>query len=155
MPSTQSRSLGTATTGFFFQMKPTINQGGATVDMIMSLVNHTGYADDGTPVLASRSIDTLFKIPHDGRTITVGGMVRQRHVDSANKMPWLGDIPVLGSLFGGESHLDQRTAVFATLNARIVQPDRAVDDLSAAISERAQGARSTRAPANDPGFIRK
>ena len=114
VPTTTQRVLGAASSGFFFQLTPTINGVGCFIDLLASFVDHVGYADDGTPVLTSRVVDTRFKIPHDGREITLGAQVRKRRIDSTNKMPWLGSIPVLGTLFGGESHTEVESLVVVT-----------------------------------------
>ncbi|MFH0945293.1 MAG: hypothetical protein V2A76_08865 [Planctomycetota bacterium] len=120
-PALEGRSLGAASTGLFIQFTPTISTQGCTVNFALSIVEHTGYADDGTPVLASRSQEQSFEIPHDGREITLSGLVRKRRSDSSNKIPWLGDLPVLGYLLGGESHLDQQSMVVTTFSARVLE----------------------------------
>ena len=156
VPTTMDRALGEVSTGLFIQFTPTINTEGCAVRFFMSYVNHTGYADDGTPTVASRSLDQLFKIPHDGREITLGGMVRKRRIDSANKMPWLGDLPVLGYLFGGESRLDQKTMVLTTFAARTIQfGESTVTDEDLATQEYVEGLREKRTMDNDPGFLAK
>jgi len=156
VPDTRERALGEVSTGLFVHFTPTINQIGISVNFSMSYVNHTGYEDNGTPTVASRSIETVFKIPHDGREITLGGMVRKRRVDSANKIPWLGDIPVLGYLFGGESRLDQKTMVLTTFAARVVEfGSNTVTEEDLATQEYVDGLREKRAMENNPGFLRK
>ncbi len=156
VPSLAERALGAAQTGFFMTITPTINQVGCTIDIVLSMVQLTGFSDDGAPVLASRDLDTLLKIPHDRREITIGGMVRQRRVDSANKMPWLGDIPVLGSLFGGESRLDQKTMVVVTLQTEVIDfGDTNLDDDDRRVERTARREENVATPANEPGFLSK
>lgn len=156
VPGTMSRSLGSASAGFFFQYTPTINTQGCFINLFCSFVDHTGFADDGTPVLAARTIDTRFKIPHDGREITIGAQMRKRRVDSTNKIPWLGDIPILGSLFGGESHLDQKSLVLVTFQIErqdfpyANQTD--ADELVRRIVDREV---EVKAGTSEPGFIRQ
>ena len=152
-PALTSRSLGEVSTGLFIQFTPIINQTGVDIDFSMSVVNHTGYADDGTPTVASRSHEQMFKLPHDGREITLGGLVRKRRFDSANKLPWLGDIPVLGYLFGGESRLDQKSMVLTTFSARVL--DLGADNLTeaeAATQDFVEGRRDARTPEAESGF---
>ncbi len=154
VPSTLGRSLGVASAGFFLRYTPIIGQVASEIALQMSVVNHTGYADDGVPTLASRDIDTTFTINHDERELTIGGLVRQRRIDSANRMPWLGDIPVLGALFGGESRLDQKTQVFVTFKCKVAKfGESNVTNADAETREKATGARGFDVPANDPGFL--
>lgn len=156
VPSLTQRALGEASTGFFLQYTPSIGQQTSSIELNMSVVNHTGYAGDGTPTLASRDIDTSFNIDNDGREVTIGGLVRQRRIDSANKMPWLGDIPGLGYFFGGESRLDQKTQVFVTFKCTVATFGQSnLTDADIRTTEKATGARDFDAPKNDPGFLKK
>ncbi len=159
VPKLQSRTLGAAGVGFFFSILPTINVKNATVQVSMSVVNHTGYADDGTPVLASRAVDTVMKVPHDTHVITFGGLVRQRRVDSANKMPWLGDLPIVGYLFGGESRLDQKSLVVCTLQTQVLADlkngGRNGNPADDELYRRARNEVDTRAMDKSPGFLSK
>jgi type II secretory pathway component GspD/PulD (secretin) len=119
-PLLAERALGSVDVGFTFRMTPTIHSQDSEVALFLALVDVTGWSDEGTPVLASRTVDTIVNIPRDGREITIGGMVSQRRIDGAAKMPWLGDVPVLGYLFGGESRMDQKVMVVVTLSTRVV-----------------------------------
>lgn len=156
VPTTTARSLGTAFTGFYMEVRPTINQKGCTCDLFLSLVQLTGFDDDGTPVLASRSIDTLIKIPHDSREITIGGLTRTRRIDGTNKIPWLGDIPVLGGLFGGTTKIEHKTLVVTTLRARRVGADESnATDADEMTRRAAIGEITPKTLPNDPGFLQK
>lgn len=50
------------------------------------------------PVIATRSAHTLVNVK-DGHTLILGGLLRTREAEIENKVPILGDIPVLGWLF--------------------------------------------------------
>ncbi|MBI4878761.1 MAG: hypothetical protein HY812_03750 [Planctomycetes bacterium] len=155
-PELRERSLGEVETGLFLRITPQINQAYCDVDFFMSYVDHTGYEDNGYPTVASRSIDTEFKVPHDGREVTLGGLVRKRRVDSTGKMPWLGDIPVLGYLFGGESHLEQETLVMTTLSCRVVPfGEGGPAPAERAVEEAVRGEGNVPTAPNPPGFIRE
>ena len=154
VPTLTERALGEASTGFFMQFTPFINQSNVELDLFLSIVNLTGFADDGTPVLAARTMDSTLKIPHDMREITVGGLVRKRRVDSANKIPWLGSIPVLGTLFGGESKLDQNTYVVCTLKVRTVGiTDPHMNPNEERLMRIGEGLEDPEAIENRPGFL--
>lgn len=155
-PALLGRSLGVATSGLFVQFTPVIGTVHAQVTFNMSVVNHTGYADNGLPVLGSRSINTEFKVPRDGTELTLGGLVRKRRVDSTNKMPWLGDLPVLGYLFGGESRIDQESMVMISFSGRVVEfGTSTVTDADTAVEEIVNGTRTVETADNDPGFLEK
>jgi len=59
----------------------------------------TGQSFSGLPVIGDKSADTVLQV-NDGQTIVIGGLLENNlSRDFLRKMPWLGDIPVLGALF--------------------------------------------------------
>lgn len=59
----------------------------------------TGQSFSGLPVIADKSADTVLQV-NDGQTIVIGGLLENNvSKDFLRKMPWLGEIPVLGALF--------------------------------------------------------
>src|SRR3546814_5757351 len=52
----------------------------------------------GVPALTVRRTDTSIELG-DGETFVISGLVGTSLNDSVNKLPWLGDIPVLGAFF--------------------------------------------------------
>ena len=58
--------------------------------------NQTSSID--SPIILNRSIETEV-VALDGQTIILGGLIRENNSETVNKVPILGDIPVLGHLF--------------------------------------------------------
>lgn len=154
VPTTTSRSLGAVQTGFFLRFLPVINVEDVFVDLFLSFVDLTGFADDGTPVLASRVIDTRLHIPPNGQEITLGSMVRTRRIDSTNKIPWLGDIPVLGFLFGSDSYIDQKNLVVVTMRLRVAGTG-TMDEHQDFVKRVAEREAEIKALENNPGYLNK
>jgi general secretion pathway protein D len=50
-----------------------------------------------------RSINALIKVK-DGQTVVIGGLLREKTDATVTKLPLLGDIPFLGSLFRHKSN---------------------------------------------------
>src|SRR5207247_5276508 len=50
------------------------------------------------PLINSRSADTVVATP-DGQTVIIGGLMEDSKSDTETKIPFLGDIPLLGNLF--------------------------------------------------------
>ncbi len=59
----------------------------------------------------------------NGETIVLGGIYYQNKRKDVNKVPLLGDIPVLGALFHDNSTLDQKTELMVFLTPRILRDD--------------------------------
>ncbi len=54
-------------------------------------------ADVGVP-LSKREIENVVTI-RDGETVVIGGLLSDEYQDTVSKVPWLGDIPILGWAF--------------------------------------------------------
>ena len=69
----------------------------------------------GVPSLTKRSITTGVMVD-SGDTVVIGGVYEFRNREDISKLPWLGDVPVLGNLFKkrGKSHSKAELLVFVT-----------------------------------------
>jgi general secretion pathway protein D len=73
------------------------------------------------PVFSTRKVTTAVTI-WDGQTVAMGGLIREDVQDVEDKVPVLGDIPILGRLFQtkAESHVKTNLMVFVT--AKLIDP---------------------------------
>ena len=71
------------------------------------------------PNLAKRDIRTKISI-QDGTTIVVGGLMRTTTTETENKVPLLGDIPLLGWFFKNKSKEDVKTNLLVFITPRVV-----------------------------------
>ena len=73
------------------------------------------------PVFSSRKVNTSVTI-WDGQTVALGGLIREDVQDVEDKIPVLGDIPILGRLFKtrAEDHFKRNLMVFVT--ASVIDP---------------------------------
>ncbi len=62
---------------------------------------------------------TTVKVP-DGQTIVVGGMITKSDDNIERKVPWLGDLPIIGHAFRFDTHDHRRTELLIFLTPRIV-----------------------------------
>lgn len=65
---------------------------------------------------------TTVKVP-DSQTIVVGGMITKTEGVTERKVPWLGDIPILGHAFRYDSKNTRRTELLIFLTPRIIRSD--------------------------------
>jgi type IV pilus assembly protein PilQ len=70
---------------------------------------------NGVPSLTKRSVTTGVMVD-SGDTVVIGGVYEFRNREDLTKLPWLGDVPVLGNLFKkrGKSHSKAELLVFVT-----------------------------------------
>ena len=57
---------------------------------------------------------------NDGETVVLGGIFTDRRQNSVTKVPWLGDIPVLGILFRSNAREDEKRELLIFVTPRIV-----------------------------------
>jgi type IV pilus assembly protein PilQ len=50
------------------------------------------------PIVANRRVDSTLRV-RDGETIVLGGLFSDIDSDTVTKLPFLGDIPILGAVF--------------------------------------------------------
>lgn len=69
------------------------------------------------PVFSSRRVSTGITI-YDGHTVAVGGLMREDVQDIEDKVPVLGDIPIIGRLFqsSAHNHIKSNLIIFVTAN---------------------------------------
>ncbi len=58
---------------------------------------------DGNPTIITKNAETSI-ILLDGQTTVIGGLKKEKTLDSEAGIPWLKDIPILGYLFKGKSN---------------------------------------------------
>ncbi len=87
--------------GLTLKVKPQINEGN-TIKMVLeqevSNVNNTALSGASDIITSKRSIKTTVLV-EDGQTLVLGGLIDDKIADVEEKVPLLGDIPVLGKLF--------------------------------------------------------
>ncbi len=72
------------------------------------------------PVIASRTAKTIVYL-EPGQTLVIGGLTQERSQKVINKVPILGDIPILGYLFRSTFDQVSREHVLFAISPRIVQ----------------------------------
>jgi general secretion pathway protein D len=78
--------------------------------------------DINQPVFETRRINTKVLI-HDGSTVVLGGMIREDLQTINDKVPILGDIPLLGRLFQSKATLSTKRNLIIFVTANIYQND--------------------------------
>lgn len=91
-------------------------------NVIMDLkVNKDSRGEDTTagPAIDTKQIQTKVLVENGG-TVVIGGIYTQTLQDTTDKIPLLGDIPVLGALFRHKSKLDQKREMLIFISPRIM-----------------------------------
>ena len=108
--------------GIRLKVKPQINEGDAIrLDIEQSVDGVAGgAAGAGDIVTSERSIKTTILVD-DGKMLVLGGLIKDDLVETEQKVPLLGDIPLLGALFRYKSVKKVKTNLMVFLRPTILR----------------------------------
>ncbi|MBU0718228.1 MAG: hypothetical protein KJ749_08275, partial [Planctomycetes bacterium] len=75
-----------------------------------------------SPVFSTREVNTNVTV-RDGETVIIGGLIEHRKSDGENKIPILGDLPIIGHLFKSTSVSDDRKELLVALTVDVLRTD--------------------------------
>ncbi len=70
--------------------------------------------------IGTRGANTVLRL-RDGETQILAGLISDEERSTANKVPLLGEMPVLGRLFGSQKDDTQRTEILLSITPRVVR----------------------------------
>jgi pilus assembly protein CpaC len=73
------------------------------------------------PALSTRRAETEFEL-QDGQSFVIAGLLDNRVTDLYNKIPGLGDIPILGNLFRSRNLLKSKTELMVLCTVHRISP---------------------------------
>ncbi len=73
------------------------------------------------PALSTRRAETEVLL-RDGQTFAIAGLIDNRLTEIASKIPFLGDIPIIGNLFKSRSKSSSSTELMVMVTPRVVEP---------------------------------
>ncbi|BAV50561.1 pilus assembly protein [Mesorhizobium loti] len=103
-----------------------------------------GFTTAGDPIFTNRKLSTVVEL-RDGQSFAVGGLLSSRTTKLQNQVPWLGQVPVIGTLFRNSSNQKEETELVVIVTPHIVRPVKPGEQLATPFDK-------TR-PANDPEFF--
>ena len=117
--------------GLSLRVRPQISEGGsvkmAIYQEISSVLDATGSAGITTN---KRSIDTNVLVD-DGQIIVLGGLIDENLQDGVEKVPGLGDIPIIGNLFKYQKRSRVKTNLMVFLRPTVIRSNEQSVNLAA------------------------
>jgi hypothetical protein len=133
-PAFNAAGINTITT----QFKPTgiavvvtpfiVTAGVVQLEISVEVSAVTGFVKAGigsgaeveNPLISRREAHTVVNVP-TGKTVMIGGLVTTDNIESVEKVPYLGDIPLLGYLFKRKTTTYRKAQVIFFVKPRIVE----------------------------------
>ena len=81
------------------------------------------------PGISVRRADTTVEL-HDGQAFAVAGLLQNNYSNDVRQTPWLGNVPVLGSLFSSKRFQRNESELVIIITPRLVQPAPHPDQLA-------------------------
>lgn len=109
-------------TGVDLTVTPTINAQGTvimTIDQKISTANPDSEGAGGNPSIFERTLSTEV-VAGDGQTVMLGGLISENRSTDASQVPLLGELPLLGHLFRGDSGNHDKTELVVLVTPKII-----------------------------------
>lgn len=96
---------------------------------------------NGFPAFTSRKAEAVMEL-RDGQSFAMAGLLQVVNEREIEQLPWLGNLPILGTLFRSTSYQKQETDLVIVVTPRLVRPSAPNEQLYSPLD-------ATR-PSNDP-----
>src|SRR3546814_778345 len=116
------RTIEREDVGIKLEVTPQINAGGGiTLQLRQEVSSVAGpvSADYNELIINKREVETRVLVD-DGAIVVIGGLLDQAERSSVDKVPLLGDIPILGSLFRSKAKSKDKTNLMVFIRPTIV-----------------------------------
>ena len=107
--------------GTLLEVTPYISKNGLIRMVVHPEVSTGSITPDGLPEERTTEASTEMLVG-DGETVLIGGLLNVSRQRTRNQVPILGDIPLLGLLFGRNGWVDVQSELLILITPRIVGP---------------------------------
>jgi general secretion pathway protein D len=114
-------NYGFMNVGIVLTVLPRItSEGYVAMDIAQTANDFVAYTSFNAPIVNQREATTSVAVK-DGETVILGGIIRNQVTATTNKIPLLGDIPLLGNLFKSVSHDKEKTELLIFLTPHVIR----------------------------------
>ena len=129
--------------GIILRYTPRVNEFGDITASVHTEVSSPLYVDDIKAYrFQTRSADTNVRL-RDGETMVIGGLIGSEEAQRLSKIPFLGDLPILGHFFRHTSKSRTESELLIFLKARILDDKDMIVSDTERIEEEANGNKNT------------
>ncbi len=117
--------------GLTLRLKPQISEGGTVRLQIYQEVSSidTSTANAAGVVTNKRSVESNVLVD-DGQIVVLGGLISDSLTDEVDKVPLLGDLPIVGGLFKYSTRTRAKTNLMVFLRPTVLRGAHSADDLT-------------------------
>ena len=112
--------------GINFEVTPHVNKAGfITLELkpeVSEVTGSTSFQGIEVPVIGTEQVSTNVMVK-DGDTLVIAGLLTDKLIDTKKKVPFLGDIPIVGLLFRKTEKTITKTDLIIFLTPHIITPE--------------------------------
>ncbi len=136
--------------GLTLRIKPQISEGGTVRLQLYTEVSSIQDKSNPAGVITNKRAVSSTVLVNDGQIVVIGGLMQDTVSDGEQKVPVLGSIPVLGSLFRYKTRSHAKTDLMIFLRPTVVRDSQRADSYTSEHYEQILGAQERARPAHDP-----
>jgi general secretion pathway protein D len=106
--------------GVTLQIAPRVSDDGFVTAHIFAVVSSVTGFSQGYPTISQREAATSATVK-DGDTFVIGGLTEESNISNRSKLPLLGDIPLLGTLFTVEHTNKTKRDLYIVVTPHVVR----------------------------------
>ncbi len=116
--------------GLTLKIKPQISEGGTVRLQISQEVSSVDSSTNISGIITNkRSVDSSVLV-NDGQIVVIGGLIQDTVNDGVSKVPGLGDLPLIGSLFRYNTRTRNKTNLMVFLRPTVLRNSERADSLT-------------------------
>ena len=117
--------------GLTLRIKPQVSEGGAIRMQIFQEVSTVTDATNASGLITNkRSVESTVLVD-DGQIVAIGGLIQDNVIDGVEKVPGLGDIPLLGGLFRYNTRSHTKTNLMVFLRPVVLRSTQSAESITA------------------------
>jgi general secretion pathway protein D len=105
--------------GVTLQIAPRVSNDGYVSSHVFCVVSSVTGFSQGYPTISQREAETSATV-RDGDSFVIGGLSQEDVINTHNKVPLLGDIPLIGQAFRKDSKSSSKTELYIVVTPHIV-----------------------------------
>ena len=115
--------------GLTLKIKPQIGEGGVVRMTVFQENSSVASNSSNGPTTNKNSLETTV-VADDGQIMVLGGQLKEQYDGGVDKVPFLGDLPVLGGLFRSEARKRVKTVLLVFLRPVVLRDAQTANSLT-------------------------
>jgi general secretion pathway protein D len=116
--------------GLTLRVKPQISEGGSVRLQIYQEVSSVQDTSNPAGVITNKRAVESMVLVDDGQIVVIGGLIQDSVKDGVEKVPLLGDLPLLGALFTYNTRSRTKTNLMVFLRPTVLRDAQRADSLT-------------------------